>query len=29
VKNAPDFISNLRYYPQTVSFLIEKREKVQ
>jgi hypothetical protein len=29
LKRSPDFVSNVRYYPQTVTFLIEKRNSVQ
>lgn len=29
LKRSPDFVSNIRYYPQTVTFLIEKRKSVQ
>lgn len=29
LKRSPDFVSNVRYYPQTVTFLIEKRKSVQ
>lgn len=29
LKRSPDFVSNVRFYPQTVTFLIEKRKSVQ
>ncbi|MDQ2177212.1 YbbR-like domain-containing protein [Marinifilum sp. D714] len=29
LKSSPDFVSNVRFYPQTVTFLIEKRKSVQ
>ena len=29
LKRSPDFVSNVRFYPQTVTFLIEKRNSVQ
>ncbi|GAB7087133.1 CdaR family protein [Marinifilum fragile] len=29
LKRSPDFVSNVRFYPQTVNFLIEKRKSVQ
>jgi len=29
LKRSPDFVSNVRFYPQTVTFLIEKRKPIQ
>lgn len=29
LKRSPDFVSNVRFYPQTVTFLIEKRKSIQ
>lgn len=29
LRRSPDFVSNVRFYPQTVTFLIEKRKSVQ